>query len=284
MIGQKILKQEIRDLIEHGRFPRFSIIVGERGSEFKYVPRYIVGIFLSVYNEQEFADTVILPDNKVGTIRDYIDLSYKQTVPIIYVIPDADNMSVQAINALLKVTEEPPNSAYFMMFAENESNLLETIRSRAYIFRMNRYTSGELSEYVYERYNLNPGIEVDVCSTPGEVDILFRSRVVNDTTLIEYAYKFSEDVMLISGAKAFTLTDSVSTKDGDGKFDIALFLKFVQYHWLCAANKSNDTERISKYCRSIIEAGFALKDLPIRGINKKMLLDNFVLNVRRVWK
>ena len=284
MIGQIVLKEEIRTLVESGRFPRFSIIVGERGSESKSVPHYTVGVFLGTHNEYEFADAITLPDNKVGTIRDYINLAYSQTVPIIYVIPDGDNMSVQAINTLLKVTEEPPNSAYFMMLVENEANILETIKSRAYIFRMGKYTKSELSEYMHNTYDCVPGIEVDVCTTPGEIDILMHQRIVGDRNLAEYSYYFSSNVVNVSGAKALTLTDDVSTKDGDGKFDTALFLKFTQYHWLCAANKSNDTEEIAKYCKSVIEAGFALKDLPIRGINRKMLLDSFVLNVRRLWK
>lgn len=48
----------------------------------------------------------------------------------IYIMEDADKMTEQAQNALLKTIEEPPEYAVIMLLAENENRLLETIRSR----------------------------------------------------------------------------------------------------------------------------------------------------------
>lgn len=282
MLGQERLKREICELIDAWRFPRFSIIVGERGSELKEVPHFVSDTMMALNNKD--VPVIELSDNKVGTVRDYIDIAYKQTFPIIYTIVDGDNMSAQAVNALLKITEEPPNSAFFIMLAENEANLLETIKSRAYIFRMGRYTSAELYEYAYDKYGIKPEIEVEVCTTPGEIDVILQSRMSKGDSLAEYTHDFIEEVISVSGARAFTLLDNVSVKDDDGKYDISLFFKFIQYHFLSKANKSDDVDEIAKCCKSVIEAGFALKDLSIKGINKRMLLDNFVLNVRRIWR
>ena len=49
----------------------------------------------------------------------------------IYIIEDADTMTVQAQNALLLTLEEPPSYVLFLLLCENASSLLETIRSRA---------------------------------------------------------------------------------------------------------------------------------------------------------
>lgn len=54
----------------------------------------------------------------------------------IYIIEDADTMTAQAQNALLLTLEEPPSYALFFLLCENASLLLETIRSRAPILRM----------------------------------------------------------------------------------------------------------------------------------------------------
>lgn len=48
----------------------------------------------------------------------------------VYVIVDADAMNPQAQNAMLKVFEEPPAHAVFVLLAANPQRLLETVRSR----------------------------------------------------------------------------------------------------------------------------------------------------------
>ncbi len=48
----------------------------------------------------------------------------------VYVIRDADAMNPQAQNAMLKVFEEPPAHAVFVLLAGNPQRLLETVRSR----------------------------------------------------------------------------------------------------------------------------------------------------------
>ncbi|SHI19903.1 DNA polymerase III, delta subunit [Sporobacter termitidis DSM 10068] len=47
-----------------------------------------------------------------------------------YIIRHADAMNVQAQNAVLKLLEEPPESAKFILVAENHTALLPTVRSR----------------------------------------------------------------------------------------------------------------------------------------------------------
>ncbi len=55
----------------------------------------------------------------------------------VYVIEDADTMNTQAQNALLKLLEEPPETAAFILCASNSALLLPTVRSRCEIIRAN---------------------------------------------------------------------------------------------------------------------------------------------------
>ncbi len=48
----------------------------------------------------------------------------------VYIIPNAENMSIGAFNALLKVLEEPPATAMFILTASSKSVLPQTILSR----------------------------------------------------------------------------------------------------------------------------------------------------------
>ncbi len=56
----------------------------------------------------------------------------------IYIIEEADLMTAQAQNALLLTLEEPPSYALFLLLCERGTALLETIRSRAPLLRMER--------------------------------------------------------------------------------------------------------------------------------------------------
>ena len=55
----------------------------------------------------------------------------------VYVIHDADLMNPAAQNALLKLLEEPPASAAFVLCASNPALLLPTVRSRCALLRLN---------------------------------------------------------------------------------------------------------------------------------------------------
>ena len=65
----------------------------------------------------------------------------------IYLIKDADKMTVQAQNALLKVFEEPPSYAIIILITSNLSALLPTILSRGTEVRFPPLTPKELKEY-----------------------------------------------------------------------------------------------------------------------------------------
>lgn len=54
----------------------------------------------------------------------------------VYILADAQNMTVQAQNALLKVLEEPPKGVIFILTCDNHSRLLETIVSRVTMQRL----------------------------------------------------------------------------------------------------------------------------------------------------
>lgn len=54
----------------------------------------------------------------------------------VYIIHDADAMNIQAQNAMLKVFEEPPGQAVFILLAENPQRLLPTVLSRCETLRL----------------------------------------------------------------------------------------------------------------------------------------------------
>ena len=62
----------------------------------------------------------------------------------IYIIEDAETMTVQAQNALLLTLEEPPSYVLFLLLCNGSDALLETIRSRAPVLRLTPLSDSDI--------------------------------------------------------------------------------------------------------------------------------------------
>lgn len=65
-----------------------------------------------------------------------------------YIIEDAQDMTVQAQNAVLLTVEEPPPYVMFLLLCENGANILETVRSRAPSLRLCPVKDDALDTYL----------------------------------------------------------------------------------------------------------------------------------------
>ncbi len=61
----------------------------------------------------------------------------------IIVLENIENMSIGAINALLKIVEQPPSHVIFILTCENSYAIAETIRSRCICLELNAVTDSE---------------------------------------------------------------------------------------------------------------------------------------------
>lgn len=281
MIGQESLLQNLQKLIEDDLFPRFSIVVGDRGAEHEDVA-YCVATMME-------ADYIKLQDVKVDTVRQMISRAYALHETTVYCIPHADNMSVNAKNALLKVTEEAPNKAYIIMCLEDLNNTLETIRSRATVFRMNRCTPLQIEEFCRSLFVNAPNEEEvkiagEICTTSGEVCMLLKMGSIDFYKYVEWVV---DNIFTMSGAEVFTLWDKLSLKEGDEKWDVLLFLRAFQtiiMKRVCAMSLESHTDEKCCLCEIVRSTGQYMQDLRIKGVNRAMLLDMWALQVRKIWK
>lgn len=283
MLGQQKLIAQIDDLIAEDKLPRFSIVVGERGMEHEDVAHYV--------SQKMQADYICLQDVKVDTIRTMISNAYKLHNTTVYCIPNADDMSINAKNAMLKVVEDAPNKAYFIMCLEDLSNTLATIQSRGIVFRMYTPKVSEIEDFARNRYVNKEDIDEDViklygelCSTPGDVIYFTKHDITN---FYKYAEWVANNITKLDGAEAFKISDKLALKDEDEKFDVRLFLKALQLQFweMCHyAYKHTDICGVNCDCSIVRCIGRYAQDLRIKGINKAMLCDNLWLEMRKIWK
>lgn len=275
MIGQTNLLDRISGQIERDKFPRFSIFIGENGSGKKTLATAVA--------QMMGHPAWIAPDVKVDTIRSIIETCYKADLPIFYVIPDCDNMSLAAANALLKVTEEPPKHAYFILTCENEDNLLSTIRSRGVTYMLEPYSYEEKCDYVHQAYDMNKWSEketefaLDTATNPGDIDCLWSTDLPG---FIQYVTLVIDNIAEVEGSNAFKISEKIALKGEEDKYSLRLFWKM--FNSICVS-KMRSAEDPLKYARAIAVTGDYAQQLNIRGINQQMLFDNWILSIREEW-
>lgn len=91
---------------------------------------------------------------KIDQIRELQrDLAYKpyESTWKIYIIDQADRMTEEAANSLLKTLEEPPEYGIIILLAEELSKLLPTVISRCQQIYLNRLSSDLVKERIFEQ-------------------------------------------------------------------------------------------------------------------------------------
>lgn len=73
----------------------------------------------------------------------------------VYIINDADLMTKEAQNCLLKTLEEPPEFVTIILIGANENNFLSTIKSRCTILKFENISNNAIKNYLSEKYQLN---------------------------------------------------------------------------------------------------------------------------------
>jgi DNA polymerase III delta prime subunit len=94
-------------------------------------------------------DTVKITIDEVRSLSDFLILKVpiKQKIARIIIIENADRLTIEAQNALLKNIEEPPKNTVFILTFESITSLLSTITSRLHIINVYKPGEKEIKDY-----------------------------------------------------------------------------------------------------------------------------------------
>lgn len=109
------------------------------------------GSFIDVKRLEKPKDKMTIGVGEVRVFREDMFLSATESEYKVYIIDDADKMTPNAQNALLKVLEEPPSNVVIFMLTESDDAILTTIKSRAQYVAMERFDEDGLIAYLKER-------------------------------------------------------------------------------------------------------------------------------------
>ena len=124
----------------------------------------------------------------------------------IYIISEAEKMTAQAQNAILKTLEEPPAYVVIMLLTTNSGSFLQTIRSRCIELDMKPVPSETLKEYLMREYEI-PDYKADVCVAfaQGNVGKAREMATSDDFTAVQNA-----TLNLVKSVREMDLSDAVA--------------------------------------------------------------------------
>jgi DNA polymerase-3 subunit delta' len=152
LLGNEQLKKNLQNSISGGHISHFYLISGPEGSGKHTLARLIAAAAVCEGDHRPCCscnpcrkilsgihpDFITVDDPEKKTVS--VDLIRQAKADIyvrpnegkrkIYLLPRAQDMRIEAQNALLKVLEEPPSYGLFLLLTDNPEKLLPTIRSR----------------------------------------------------------------------------------------------------------------------------------------------------------
>jgi len=171
IFGNDETRARIGAAIEGGRMPHAFLLLGPSGSGKHTLAKEISAAlncegdssslpcgrcsFCKRIYDGNFTDLKILskPKDKatvgvsaVKELREDMFLSATESDYKIYVFADAECMTVEAQNALLKVLEEPPSGVIIILLSTEGDKILTTIKSRAQTVNMSRFHQEALKD------------------------------------------------------------------------------------------------------------------------------------------
>ena len=211
---------------------------------------------------------------KVDNIRDLIQDSVALEQPTLFVITEGDSMSLGAKNALLKITEEPPNNCYIAIEIRDMNTVLDTIQSRGTLFEIDRYSYNDLRQFALEHLEMENNEDTsNICqisTTPGDVKLYHE---VGYKDCYNYAEMVYNNIMRVTTGNAFKIKNKLDFTDKGEGFPIDMFFNIL----LFVCRQHIEDEQAKYMIRCTLNALSMSKG---NGANKEMAFDIWTLDCR----
>lgn len=230
IIGNEQIIKSIRRVLKNKMISHAYIIAGEEGGGKKMLANAFAKTLLCETDGDEPCDQCIScrtfdggnnpdiiyvhPVKTKGISVDDIREQVTSTVNIkpynhrykIYIMPNADTMTQQAQNALLKTLEEPPEYAVFFLLAENIYAFLPTIMSRCVLFNIKPVPAFKIKNYLLERKLADE--QADMVAEYAQGSIGKAIRFAESEEFSAMRQKVTETLSGIKNAPYYVLTEA----------------------------------------------------------------------------
>ena len=167
VIGHGAIKKQIISSISLGKFSHAHILSGEDGIGKSVLANEIALKLLGKTEKRQYTDIVNIKVSKnkksigideIKNVIKEVNIKPYEGDKKVIIIYNADSITVEAQNAFLKTIEEPPKGIFIIMLCENLENILETIKSRCQIYKLNHLNENEMEHFLINNY---PNLDKD---------------------------------------------------------------------------------------------------------------------------
>ena len=175
ILGNSNIKDELIHIVELNKISHSYLFLGTSGIGKKEIAKEFAKMILCL-NEKKYCNhcksciefdsnnnpdfQMVEPDGNSIKIEQIRQMQRKIIeAPIIsqnkvYIINDADLMTIEAQNCLLKTLEEPPEFVTIILIGSNENNFLSTIKSRCTIIKFQDIENSQIKDYLENKYDI----------------------------------------------------------------------------------------------------------------------------------
>lgn len=286
IIGNEKIKEQLTNTININKTSHSYLFAGASGIGKKLIAKQFAKAILCLedrkscnkckacieFNTDNNPDFLLIEPNngsiKIDQIREMQkSISEKPIISNhkVCIINDADLMTTEAQNCLLKTLEEPPAYMTIILVGANESNLLVTIKSRCTIIHFNKLKDEEIKQYLQNNYpneNMEQIIDIADGSIGKAINLKNKSEIYENINDIVQSFEKCDIIELLKKAE-------VIYKSKDDIFSI------LEYMNILLINKSKDNYNYA-YCIEIVEE--AKKRIKLNS-NYNMCIDYMLFSI-----
>ncbi|MDP4177829.1 MAG: DNA polymerase III subunit delta' [Bacillota bacterium] len=162
IIGHENLIRQVVNSISSGTFSHAHLFIGEDGIGKSLIAKRIALAILGKDKDKQYADILeyrtaknkqsIGVEEMENIIIEINSKPYEGSKKVI-IIYEADKLTTASQNAFLKTIEEPPKGVYILLLCENSEYILDTIKSRCQIHKLERLSPNEITLFIRKKYS-----------------------------------------------------------------------------------------------------------------------------------
>lgn len=265
------------------------IIAGPPGSGKAALARYLAANILGLadsslasypyYQVISPSESSIAIEN-IRDLRKFVRLTtpgISRHIRRVAIIENAQHMTIEAQNALLKILEEPPSDTVIVLTTISIYDLLPTITSRAQHFTLSRFSRDVLIQYFLTRGISKDKVERAFYMSDGNIALM--SALLQD----DRAHQLSEMIATMKsvlGSPPYNrlLAGNELSKDKNQLVIILTALERISHAMMLQSietENNNSTRKWLKFLRCIEESNKRLRYNP----NPKLLLNDLLLSL-----
>lgn len=250
IIGHEQIKEHFQKAIENRKVSHAYILTGESGMGRKSLANAFALTLLCEKGKSEpcmechackqvlsgnHPDLIYVTHEKTGSIGvDDVRQQINDTIMIrpyssyykVYIVDEAEKMTPQAQNALLKTIEEPPSYAIIILLTTNQETFLPTILSRCVQLKLNPLRDFVVKSYLVQNQNI-PESDAEIYAAFARGNL---GKAISLASSEEFKLLHQEVLHLLKHLKEMNISELLDyiKKLKDDNLDIDDCLDFMQ--------------------------------------------------------